>query len=76
MREMRYERVSTIWSAEAFQRGYRSGLKDSTRWPVADESTPELVLELLSEQTYKTKVYTALRHAIAHMDIYSSPDPT
>lgn len=51
--------------------------KIQARWPIADESTPELVLERFSpEQTYKTKVYAALKHAIANMDIYSSPDPT
>jgi DNA-binding GntR family transcriptional regulator len=27
------------------------------------------------EQTYKTKVYAALKQAIANMDIYSSPEP-
>jgi DNA-binding GntR family transcriptional regulator len=51
--------------------------KIQARWPIADESTPELVLERFSpEQTYKTKVYAALKHAIANMDIYSSPEPT
>jgi DNA-binding GntR family transcriptional regulator len=51
--------------------------RTQARWPVADESTPELVLERFApEQTYKTRVYAALKHAIANMDIYSTPEPT
>ncbi|HQF92786.1 MAG TPA: GntR family transcriptional regulator, partial [Microthrixaceae bacterium] len=37
---------------------------------------PDLVIERFApEQTYKTKVYVALKQAIANMDIYSSPEP-
>jgi DNA-binding GntR family transcriptional regulator len=52
-------------------------VRSQARWPIADESTPELVLERFApEQTFKTKVYAALKHAIANMDIYSSPEAT
>lgn len=44
---------------------------------MADEPASELVLERFApEQTFKTKVYAALKQAIVNMDIYSSPDPT
>ncbi|GLK69191.1 GntR family transcriptional regulator [Hansschlegelia plantiphila] len=46
------------------------------RWPVDEDSDGTLVLERFApEQTYKTKVYAALKQAIVNMDIYSSPDP-
>ncbi|HEY0293619.1 MAG TPA: GntR family transcriptional regulator [Hansschlegelia sp.] len=46
------------------------------RWPVDEASDGTLVLERFApEQTYKTKVYAALKQAIVNMDIYSSPDP-
>ncbi|SON57686.1 putative HTH-type transcriptional regulator YdfH [Hartmannibacter diazotrophicus] len=52
-------------------------IKSQVRWPIADESTPELVLEKFApEQTYKTRVYSALKQAITNMDIYSSNEPT
>ncbi|WP_425432959.1 GntR family transcriptional regulator [Hartmannibacter diazotrophicus] len=52
-------------------------MKSQVRWPIADESTPELVLEKFApEQTYKTRVYSALKQAITNMDIYSSNEPT
>jgi len=51
--------------------------KSTLRWPIADEQTPDLVLERFApEETYKTRVYGALKQAIANMDIYSSPAPT
>jgi len=51
--------------------------KPQVRWPIADESTPDLVLEKFApEQTYKTRVYGALKHAITNMDIYSTNEPT
>lgn len=47
------------------------------RWPVSDESNGALILERFApEQTYKTKVYAALKQAIVNMDIYSTPDAT
>lgn len=47
------------------------------RWPLVVEPTPDLVIErLVPEQSFKTKVYAALKQAIAAMDIYSSPEPT
>lgn len=43
----------------------------------AEQTTPGLVLERFApEETYKTKVYNALKRAIIDMDIYSSPEPT
>lgn len=51
-------------------------MKTPLRWPVDDELDGTLVLERFApEQTYKTKVYAALKQAIVNMDIYSSPDP-
>ena len=51
--------------------------KSTLRWPIADEQTPDLVLERFApEETYKTRVYGALKHAITNMDIYSAPEPT
>lgn len=51
-------------------------MKSPTRWPIPDEPVPDLVIERFApEQTYKTKVYAALKHAIANMDIYSTPEP-
>ncbi|ODN68771.1 GntR family transcriptional regulator [Methylobrevis pamukkalensis] len=52
-------------------------IKPQVRWPIADESTPDLVLEKFApEQTYKTRVYSALKHAITNMDIYSTNEAT
>lgn len=46
------------------------------RMPVEEESAGALVLEKFApEQTYKTKVYAALKQAIVNMDIYSSDEP-
>ncbi len=51
-------------------------MKTPLRWPVDEASDGTLVLERFApEQTYKTKVYAALKQAIVNMDIYSSPDP-
>jgi DNA-binding GntR family transcriptional regulator len=51
-------------------------VKSPARWPVADEPAPDLVIERFApEQTYKTKVYAALKQAIANMDIYSTSEP-
>jgi DNA-binding GntR family transcriptional regulator len=52
-------------------------VKSQLRWPAADDAEGELVLERFApEQTYKTKVYAALKRGIVNMDIYSSSDPT
>lgn len=51
--------------------------KAQSRWPVAEQTTPELVLTRFApEETYKTKVYNALKRAIINMDIYGTPEPT
>ena len=51
--------------------------KAQARWPVSEQMTPDLVLKRFApEETYKTKVYNALKHAIIDMDIYSSREPT
>jgi DNA-binding GntR family transcriptional regulator len=47
------------------------------RVPIAEQTTPELVLKRFApEETYKTKVYNALKRAIIDMDIYSTREPT
>jgi DNA-binding GntR family transcriptional regulator len=47
------------------------------RWPLADEPEGKLILERSApEQTYKTKVYAALKQAIVNMEIYSTSDST
>ena len=47
------------------------------RMPVDDETNGSFVLEKFApEQTYKTKVYTALKQAVVNMDIYSSDEAT
>ncbi|UUP15680.1 GntR family transcriptional regulator [Nitratireductor thuwali] len=51
--------------------------RSQTRWPLPDESTPGLVLEPFSaEPNIKTRVYAALKHAIAEMDIYATQENT
>jgi DNA-binding GntR family transcriptional regulator len=51
--------------------------KAQARVPIAEHMTPELVLKRFApEETYKTKVYNALKRAIIDMDIYSSREPT
>ncbi|ORE92035.1 GntR family transcriptional regulator [Aurantimonas sp. 22II-16-19i] len=51
--------------------------KSRAVWPVADEMTPDLVLEKFApERTFKVRVYAALKHAIANMDIYANPEET
>lgn len=51
-------------------------MKSTQRWPVSDDPAPDLVIERFApEQTYKTKVYAALKQAIANMDIYSTTEP-
>jgi len=51
--------------------------RTQTRWPIADVSTPELVLEpFASEPTFKTRIYATLKHAIANMDIYGTTEET
>jgi DNA-binding GntR family transcriptional regulator len=48
-----------------------------TPFPSAADPTSGLVIERLApEQSFKARVYTALKHAIATMDIYSSTEPT
>ncbi|RXF67811.1 GntR family transcriptional regulator [Hansschlegelia zhihuaiae] len=47
------------------------------RLPVGEDPNGALVLERFApEQTYKTKVYAALKQAIVNMDIYSGSEPT
>lgn len=44
---------------------------------MAEQATPDLVLKRFApEETYKTKVFNALKLAIVNMDIYSTPEPT
>lgn len=51
--------------------------KAQTRLTIAEKTTPELVLKRFApEETYKTKVYNALKRAIINMDIYASSEPT
>lgn len=51
-------------------------MKSNLRTPIDDGPNGALVLERFApEQTYKTKVYAALKQAIVNMDIYSSPEP-
>lgn len=51
-------------------------VKSTTRWPIPEEPAPDLVIQRFPpEQTYKAKVYAALKQAIANMDIYSTPEP-
>lgn len=51
--------------------------KAQTRWPIGDQTTPDLVLKRFApEETYKMKAYNALKRAIIDMDIYSSREPT
>lgn len=46
------------------------------RLPLTDDPNGSLILERFApEQTYKTKVYAALKQAIVTMDIYSSNEP-
>ena len=52
-------------------------MKAPLRWPAPDEPASDLVLERFApEQTFKAKVYAALKQAILNMDIYSTPEPT
>ncbi len=52
-------------------------MKAPLRTPPADPSAPNLVLERFApEETFKTKVYGALKSAIINMDIYGSSEPT
>lgn len=51
-------------------------MRTPTRLPIVDDGNGTLVLERFApEQTFKTKVYAALKQAIVNMDIYSSNDP-
>jgi DNA-binding GntR family transcriptional regulator len=61
----------------SFWRDKNVAEKAQARMPIAERTTPDLVLKRFApEETYKTKVYNALKRAIIDMDIYSSPDPT
>lgn len=52
-------------------------MASSVQMPVLEGVGGALSLERFApEQTYKTKVYAALKQAIVNMDIYSSPDHT
>lgn len=45
------------------------------RWPLADEATPNLVLEpFAAEPNFKTRIYATLKQAIANMDIYGTTE--
>jgi DNA-binding GntR family transcriptional regulator len=44
--------------------------------PVPDAATGLVIERLAPEQSFKARVYTALKHAIATMDIYGTADPT
>jgi DNA-binding GntR family transcriptional regulator len=47
------------------------------RLPVGDDPNGSFVLERFApEQTYKTKVYAALKQAIVNMEIYATSEPT
>jgi DNA-binding GntR family transcriptional regulator len=51
--------------------------RSQTRWPLAEDSTPELVLgPLAAEPNFKTRIYATLKEAIANMDIYSTTEDT
>lgn len=51
--------------------------RSQMRWPLAEESTPELVLEPFSvEPNIKARVYATLKRAIADMDIYGTQEDT
>jgi DNA-binding GntR family transcriptional regulator len=46
-------------------------------WPIADVSTPELVVEPFAiERTFKTRVYDTLKQAIITLEIYGKPEET
>lgn len=48
-----------------------------TRLPSVADAASGLVIERLApEQSFKARVYAALKHAIATMDIYSTAEPT
>lgn len=52
-------------------------MASSMQMPVLEGMSGALSLERFApEQTYKTKVYAALKQAIVNMDIYSSGEPT
>jgi len=44
--------------------------------PVTDGRSGLVIERLVPEQSFKARVYTALKHAIATMDIYSTSEPT
>ena len=47
------------------------------RWPLADDVTPDLVLEpFAAEPNFKTQIYATLKQAIANMDIYATSEDT
>lgn len=51
--------------------------KSQTRWPLAEDATPELVLEpFAAEPNFKTRIYATLKDAIASMDIYATTENT
>jgi DNA-binding GntR family transcriptional regulator len=59
------------------QRWRRNPLKAPTQPPASDSSAPNLVLARFApEETFKTKVYVALKNAIINMDIYGASEPT
>ena len=51
--------------------------RSQTRWPLAEEATPELVLgPLAAEPNFKTRIYATLKDAIANMDVYGTTEDT
>ncbi|MDZ5698778.1 MULTISPECIES: GntR family transcriptional regulator [Phyllobacteriaceae] len=51
--------------------------KTQTRWPLANEATPELTLEpFAAEPNFKTRIYAALKSAIVNMEIYGTAGDT
>jgi DNA-binding GntR family transcriptional regulator len=51
--------------------------RTQVRWPHAEGATPELVLEpFAAEPNFKTRIYETLKHAIANMDVYGTPEDT
>lgn len=46
-------------------------------WPVADVSTPELVVKpFATEPTFKTRIYETLKQAITNLEIYGKSEET
>src|SRR5690606_32421899 len=70
--------TSHIWhNAFQIEQGELDVSKTQTRWPLADEATPELTLEpFAAEPNFKTRIYAALKSAIVNMEIYGTSGDT